>query len=140
MSECAVLRSTAEWAARYPSPGQRAVLSVGNFDGLHLGHQKILGRVIECAQAQQGIAGVITFDPHPLQLLRPEQFQPLLTSLFDRAELLHANGADHPKAQLRRAITIDQGRTPDRTARTIAAGWGWKASPETTSQPTACSP
>ena len=94
MSECAVLRSTAEWAARYPSPGQRAVLSVGNFDGLHLGHQKILGRVIECAQAQQGIAGVITFDPHPLKVLRPGQAPPLVETIRQRIERFAALGLE----------------------------------------------
>jgi len=94
VSECAVLRSTAEWAARYPSPGQRAVLSVGNFDGLHLGHQKILGRVIECAQAQQGIAGVITFDPHPLKVLRPGQAPPLVETIRQRIERFAALGLE----------------------------------------------
>ena len=51
MTEFAVCRSTAEWAARFGPSGRRAVLSVGNFDGLHLGHQKILRNVIEGARA-----------------------------------------------------------------------------------------
>ena len=77
MSECAVLRSTTEWAARFGPSGRRAVLSVGNFDGLHLGHQKIVRQVIGSAQAAQNIASVITFDPHPLKVLRPGQAPPI---------------------------------------------------------------
>jgi FAD synthase len=60
VSDFAALRSTAEWAARFGSSGRRAVLSVGNFDGLHLGHQKILRQVIACAQQQNAGAGVGT--------------------------------------------------------------------------------
>jgi riboflavin kinase / FMN adenylyltransferase len=89
-----MLRSTAEWAARYGSSGRRAVLSVGNFDGLHLGHQRILGQVIECAQAQQNIASVITFDPHPLKVLRPGQAPPLVETIDQRMERFAAMGLE----------------------------------------------
>jgi riboflavin kinase/FMN adenylyltransferase len=47
------------------------------------------------AQAAGGPAVALTFDPHPLQLLRPQEFQPVLTTIADRAELLQAAGADH---------------------------------------------
>ena len=90
----AVLRSTEEWAARYASSGRRAVLSVGNFDGLHLGHQKILRQVIERAQAQQSIAGVITFDPHPLKVLRPGQAPPMVETINQRMERFAAIGLE----------------------------------------------
>ncbi len=86
MSACAVLGSTAEWAARYGASGRRSVLSVGNFDGLHLGHQQILRRVIERARAERGVAGVITFDPHPLKVLRPGQAPPLVETIGQRME------------------------------------------------------
>jgi riboflavin kinase/FMN adenylyltransferase len=86
VSAFAVLRSTAEWAARYGSSGRRAVLSVGNFDGLHLGHQKILRQVIEYAQAHRSIAGAITFDPHPLKVLRPDDAPPLVETMSQRME------------------------------------------------------
>jgi len=86
MSECVVLRSPSEWALRYGSSGRGAVLSVGNFDGLHLGHQKILRQIIEFARPEQGIAGVITFDPHPLKVLRPEQAPPMVETLSQRLE------------------------------------------------------
>jgi riboflavin kinase/FMN adenylyltransferase len=94
VSGFAVLRSTAEWAARYGSSGRRAVLSVGNFDGLHLGHQRILRQVIERAQAQQSIASVINFDPHPLKVLRPGQAPPLVETIDQRMERFAAMGLE----------------------------------------------
>jgi len=94
VSDFAALRSTAEWAARFGPSGRRAVLSVGNFDGLHLGHQKILRQVIACAQQQKAIAGVITFDPHPLKVLRPGNAPPLVETIGQRIERFAAIGLD----------------------------------------------
>ncbi len=94
MSEFATFHTTAEWAARYGSSGRSAVLSVGNFDGLHLGHQKILQEVIAAARACQGIAGVITFDPHPLKVLRAGEAPPLVETLAQRMERFAAIGIE----------------------------------------------
>jgi riboflavin kinase / FMN adenylyltransferase len=94
VSDFAALRSTAEWAARFGPSGRRAVLSVGNFDGLHLGHQKILRQVIACAQQQNAVAGVITFDPHPLKVLRPGNAPPLVETIGQRIERFAAIGLD----------------------------------------------
>jgi riboflavin kinase / FMN adenylyltransferase len=94
VSAFVVLRSTAEWATRFGSSSRRAVLSVGNFDGLHLGHQKILRQVIETAQAEQNIASVITFDPHPLKVLRPGQAPPLVETINQRIERFAKMGLD----------------------------------------------
>jgi riboflavin kinase / FMN adenylyltransferase len=94
VSAFAALRSTAEWAARYGPSGRQAVLSVGNFDGLHLGHQRILRQVIESAQAQQAVAGVITFDPHPLKVLRPDKAPPLVETISQRLERFAAIGLE----------------------------------------------
>ena len=94
MSGFAALRSTAEWAARFGPSGRRAVLSVGNFDGLHLGHQKILRQVIACAQERKAIAGVITFDPHPLKVLRPGNAPSLVETIGQRIERFAAIGLD----------------------------------------------
>jgi riboflavin kinase/FMN adenylyltransferase len=69
-------------------------LTIGNFDGVHRGHQHLLAQLRVQADALPGPAVALTFDPHPLQLLRPAQFQPLLTTPADRAELLCAAGAD----------------------------------------------
>lgn len=70
-------------------------MAVGNFDGVHRGHGALVGELRRQASTISAAAVVLTFDPHPLQLLRPEQFQPLLTTATDRAELLRACGADH---------------------------------------------
>lgn len=94
MSGFAALRSTKEWAARFGDSERRAVLSVGNFDGLHLGHQKILHEVIARARERKAIAGVITFDPHPLKVLRPENAPPMVETIGQRLERFAAIGLD----------------------------------------------
>jgi riboflavin kinase/FMN adenylyltransferase len=68
--------------------------TIGNFDGVHRGHQELVARVRAKAEDLPGPAVVLTFDPHPLQLLRPEKFQPVLTTAADRAALLRGYGAD----------------------------------------------
>ncbi len=78
-----VARSLAEWP-RVVDGGRRAVVSVGNFDGLHIGHQRILGAVVERARAEGAIAAAITFDPHPMKVLRPQNAPPLIMTLSDR--------------------------------------------------------
>jgi riboflavin kinase/FMN adenylyltransferase len=70
-------------------------VTIGNFDGVHRGHQALLAGLCRQAHALPGPAVVLTFEPHPLQLLRPEQFQPVLTTVSDRAALLEQYGADH---------------------------------------------
>jgi riboflavin kinase/FMN adenylyltransferase len=69
-------------------------ITIGNFDGVHRGHQGILAALKQQAQSMGGPAVAVTFDPHPLQLLRPSLFQPLLTTPEHRAELLLRYGAD----------------------------------------------
>jgi riboflavin kinase/FMN adenylyltransferase len=69
-------------------------LTVGNFDGVHRGHQELIAHARRQAGVVGGPAVVLTFDPHPLQLLRPALFQPTLTTTADRAELLRGYGAD----------------------------------------------
>jgi riboflavin kinase/FMN adenylyltransferase len=94
VSDCAVFHSIFEWTSRYASSGRRAVISVGNFDGLHLGHQKILHEVIARARAQQAIAGVITFNPHPLKVLRPGHAPLLVETLAQRIQGFSAIGLE----------------------------------------------
>lgn len=88
-----VLHSPEEWKARY-STSSRAALTVGNFDGLHLGHQKILLSVMERARANSQRAGVITFDPHPLRLLRPDQAPRMIQTLAQRLAGFEEIGLD----------------------------------------------
>lgn len=71
-----------------------SVASIGNFDGVHLGHQEILRSVVEEARQIGGRAVAITFDPHPERFLRPETAPGLLTPLEDRLRLLAATGID----------------------------------------------
>jgi riboflavin kinase/FMN adenylyltransferase len=80
----AALHSPAEWVARFGSSGAKTALTVGNFDGLHLGHQKILRSVVERGHATGGIASAVTFDPHPLRILRPAEAPPLISTLAQR--------------------------------------------------------
>jgi riboflavin kinase/FMN adenylyltransferase len=74
---------------------RQGALAIGNFDGVHRGHAALLGELRSRASAVTGPAVALTFDPHPLQLLRPADFQPLLTTANHRAELLQTSGADH---------------------------------------------
>ncbi len=78
-----VFHSPAEWVARFGADAKTA-LTVGNFDGIHLGHQKILRGVVERARATGTIAAAVTFDPHPLKILRPAEAPPLISTLEQR--------------------------------------------------------
>jgi riboflavin kinase/FMN adenylyltransferase len=81
--------------AAAPDACRAGVLIIGNFDGVHRGHQALAQEAARQAHALGCFAVAVTFDPHPLQLLRPAAFQPLLTTIDHRAELLRAAGADH---------------------------------------------
>ncbi len=80
--------------AAAPDACRDGVLTLGNFDGVHRGHQALVTEAACQARALAASAVAVTFDPHPLQLLRPAAFQPVLTTIDDRAALLHAAGAD----------------------------------------------
>jgi riboflavin kinase/FMN adenylyltransferase len=73
---------------RYP------VVSLGNFDGVHLGHQAILTRLVEEARERGGDAVVITFFPHPLTVLRPDKAPPPILSLREKLLLFTNLGID----------------------------------------------
>ncbi len=81
MSRLQVAHRPEELAGRSGAGDRACVVSIGNFDGLHLGHQKILRGVADRAAAQKALAIAITFDPHPLKVLRPEQAPRLLQTL-----------------------------------------------------------
>jgi riboflavin kinase/FMN adenylyltransferase len=76
-----------------PRPLAPAV-AIGNFDGVHRGHQALVAAARALARAPGGRAGVLTFDPHPTQFFAPAQTFPLLLSLPRRLELLGEAGAD----------------------------------------------
>jgi riboflavin kinase/FMN adenylyltransferase len=70
------------------------VLTIGFYDGVHLGHRRTIGAALERARAQQRELVVVTFDRHPTEILRPERAPKLLTDLDQRLELFEAVGVD----------------------------------------------
>jgi riboflavin kinase / FMN adenylyltransferase len=77
-------------------PGGRppAAVTIGVFDGVHRGHQALLGRVVAAARRVGGRAVVITFRRHPLAVLNPSRCPPAVTGAEERAALLKSNGID----------------------------------------------
>jgi len=77
-----------------PDALRRGALSIGNFDGVHVGHARIIERLLARAGEIGGPAVVFTFDPHPVRILRPQQAPPPLTDTARKAELLAELGID----------------------------------------------
>jgi riboflavin kinase/FMN adenylyltransferase len=84
-------------------------LAIGVFDGLHLGHQAVIGRALQSSRETHGYAVVATFDPHPVRVLRPEKAPRLLTSTRHKVKLIEKLGAD---AVLLLEFTPEFSRTP----------------------------
>lgn len=78
-----------------PPSCRGGAVTIGNFDGVHRGHQALVAETQRQARTLPGPAVAVTFDPHPLQLLRPEAFLPVLSTLEHRGAWLHQAGADH---------------------------------------------
>ncbi len=75
---------------------ERAIVTSGTFDGVHIGHQKILKRLTQVAEMENGESVVLTFWPHPRLVLFPEQADlKLLSDLDEKAVLLEKFGIDH---------------------------------------------
>ena len=83
----------------YPKQDLPIVISIGNFDGVHLGHQAVLKEVKKRASALKGIAVIISFENHPATVLRPHATVPLLCSLEHKISLLE-------KAQMDQLILL----------------------------------
>ncbi len=77
-----------------PGPFSRTVVTVGNFDGVHLGHRAILARVTARARELRSQPVALTFDPHPVKVLRPQANLPLLTTPEQRFRLLAEAGME----------------------------------------------
>lgn len=127
----AVLRFTAiEELARTPGPLH---LALGVFDGVHLGHQAVIGQALAAREREGGSCGVLTFDPYPIRVLFPEKApRRLLASLDHKAEILAALGVDFMLA-----LPFDRGRAgqaaedfvreiADAGVRTVAVGVDWR--------------
>lgn len=85
----AVYRSLAEAKGRFGP----CALAIGNFDGVHIGHQKLIADTVACAKAKGLLPAVVTFDPHPAAIVAPERVPLLICPLEERLRLIAAAGA-----------------------------------------------
>ena len=97
------------------SPPPRAVVTIGTFDGVHVGHRAIMDTVVGRARALGGTAVVYTFDPHPRKVVSPERAPGLLTTLEQKLELIAASGVD--LTVLEPFTTSFSGTSPERFVR-----------------------
>ncbi|MBK1830972.1 bifunctional riboflavin kinase/FAD synthetase [Verrucomicrobiaceae bacterium R5-34] len=110
-------------------------LALGVFDGVHIGHQAVIASVVQAAKADQGVAGVLTFDPHPIRVLAPQVApQRILASLTHKKELLAELGVE---LMVVIPFTVDFATVPAeeflnelqqscQNLRTLAMGQDWK--------------
>ncbi len=75
-------------------PYKDAVITIGNFDGVHIGHQALFHEVIEKADAIRGKSVALTFDPHPVRVLKKNSHPPLITLYRQKVELISKSGID----------------------------------------------
>lgn len=108
-------------------------LALGVFDGVHLGHRAVIERVVEAARRDGGLAGVVTFDPHPIRVLAPDKApRALLATLDHKAHLLAQLGVeillaipfDAAFAQVGAGDFLDQ--LFRASVKTIAVGDDWR--------------
>lgn len=78
----------------FEPPERGSVVTIGAYDGVHLGHRAVIAEVKARAAAQQAESVVVTFDRHPASVVRPESAPPLLTDLDQKLELLAGAGVD----------------------------------------------
>jgi riboflavin kinase/FMN adenylyltransferase len=75
-------------------PPRHSILSIGNFDGVHVGHQAVLSHVVKRAADVGTVPVAMTFDPHPVKLLRPSEAPRLVTTLDQRLDLIARTGIE----------------------------------------------
>jgi riboflavin kinase/FMN adenylyltransferase len=85
-----VVRHLASHHGRLPA----TILTLGNFDGVHRGHQAIIETAVGRAREQGGRPAVLTFEPHPIAVLMPDRAPPIIQSLHDRLEKIRDLGID----------------------------------------------
>ena len=86
--------SAEAWASRFAKFDLTSVLAIGSFDGVHLGHQAVLGATAERARALSAVPTVLTFDPSPRKVLRPEAAPPQLSTAAQRLGVFSALGLE----------------------------------------------
>ena len=89
-----VLNGLEELRDRYPKP----VVTIGNFDGVHVGHQALFALATKHARETGGASLAMTFEPHPMRVLRPAVNLPLITPLEQKLKLIEASR--HPGGHL----------------------------------------
>src|SRR5438045_6161088 len=104
-------------AARWTQP----VLALGNFDGVHRGHRKILDRVRRGAGEHGATSVVMTFDPHPSRVVRPDKAPPLLMTTAQKLEAL--DGAGLQGAAIVRFTQALSQWDPEMFVRTVLVDW-----------------
>src|SRR5579863_7755780 len=91
--------------------------TVGNFDGVHLGHQAFMRQVAALARERGWKAAVLTFNPHPAKVVAPDRAPKIIMTLDQRAEVMGALGIDEV---LMLPFTLDVSRwTPEEFVRTV---------------------
>jgi len=88
------LRSADDWVVHFGGTRKPTIVTIGNFDGVHLGHQKILRSAIERARQENLMASVLTFFPHTARVLRPNDAPSLLQTIDQRLAAFDATGID----------------------------------------------
>ncbi|MZG52671.1 MAG: bifunctional riboflavin kinase/FAD synthetase [Nitrospinae bacterium] len=85
-----IVRGTKNISGPFPYP----VVTLGNFDGVHAGHQILFRKAAEIAREKEGTSIAFTFEPHPLKIIAPEKVPPLLTHFHKKMELIEACNID----------------------------------------------
>ncbi len=113
--------------------GQSLHLALGVFDGVHLGHQAVIARAVESAQREGGLAGLLTFDPHPIHVIAPAKAPAALLETLDHkacivaglgAELFIPLHFDMEMAAMEASEFI--GKLTAAPVKTIAVGEDWR--------------
>jgi riboflavin kinase/FMN adenylyltransferase len=104
-----------------PSRWVHPVLALGNFDGLHRGHRKILDRMRRVADERGATSVIMTFDPHPPRVVRPDKAPPLLMTKAQKLEAIAAAGV-HGAAIVRFTPELSNW-DPETFVRTVLVGW-----------------
>ena len=77
-----------------PTPYEKAFITIGNFDGVHLGHQLLFSEVVQLAHQHKGTSIAITFEPHPLKIVRPDKGIKLISTYEQKLELIELANID----------------------------------------------
>jgi phosphoribosyl 1,2-cyclic phosphate phosphodiesterase len=94
VGQLAACDSGAAWEAKFGSTGRGSVIAIGNFDGIHLGHQRVLEYTMNLAKETRAVATALTFDPPPLKVLRPDLAPPRISTNQQRMEWFGAIGME----------------------------------------------